>query len=128
MKVHNCKGAPCYVCGSEDGSGEPMNTSNDELELALALAQEMLAELRAIRAALGAGSRSSVELKTAGVKNAVGEKTELTVKAYEGSAITEPLIEAISGFKAGINEIEFQQLTHWAQEVSIQAAKREQAA
>jgi hypothetical protein len=22
--VHNCKSAPCYVCGSEDGSGNPL--------------------------------------------------------------------------------------------------------
>lgn len=30
--VHDCKGAPCYVCGSLDGTGNPLPEEDGELD------------------------------------------------------------------------------------------------
>jgi hypothetical protein len=81
------------------------------------LLEAILEKLDAIHAALGTTRHSSVEVKTAGVKGAVGGTTELAVKAYEGSPIDEPLKEAIVGFRTGLLEIQDQQMTGWQREV-----------
>lgn len=92
--------------------------------------REILAELRALRLALGSQSRSSVEL----TENSKGE-VRITVKAYVDSQIDSACIEAAAGFATMKSEVErglraqnrkvdSDQMAQWSGEVArLQADK-----
>src|SRR4051812_23834518 len=81
--------------------------------------REILAELRALRLALGSQSRSSVEL-TENAKGAV----QITVKAYTDSPIDSACVEAVAGFATLKHEVERGQMQQWKDTLADARADR----
>lgn len=109
-----------YLQGSMTPDLEPLpefteRTERQILEDIVAQTFDMLTELKHIRAALGQSgtSRSSVEL----AQNAKGG-IQITVKAYEGSDVEQPIVDAIAGFRTAYREVQHQQLADWQETVN----------
>lgn len=98
---------------------KPARTDHQVLVSLCQLAEEQLAELKHLRAAVGASatSRSSVQLEQG------AKEVRLSVKVYENSDVTEAGINAVAEFATLFREVERQQANQWRETVDAGSGK-----